>query len=94
MPNVELGHRDGKCSFEAIVEKYGIADPAIHLLAQIVHAADVSQDRHTRAEGPGLEAIAEGFRDMGFADDLAMLAAEGIIYDALYAYCRRRVTSP
>src|SRR5213593_4311250 len=37
-------HRDGLCSFEVLVEEYGIADPAVHLLARIVHGADVSED--------------------------------------------------
>jgi hypothetical protein len=44
VPRVELGHHEGKCSFEAIIEKYRINDPAIHLLAKIVHGADVSED--------------------------------------------------
>src|SRR5574341_2013987 len=43
-PGVELGHHDGKCSFEAIVAKYHIHDPAIELLAKIVHGADVQSD--------------------------------------------------
>ena len=64
-PGVELGHHDGKCSFEAIVEKYRIADPAVALLAKIVHGADVERDLHGRAEAAGLKAIAEGFRALG-----------------------------
>src|SRR5207253_9323008 len=45
----ELGHHQGKCSFEAIVTKYKIDDPAVRLLAQIVHGADVAQrsEEHT-----------------------------------------------
>lgn len=91
VPDVELGHHNGKCSFEAIVEKYSITDPAIRLLADIVHAADVSQDQSTRPEGAGLVAVAEGFRHLGYADDQQMLAAESIVYDALYAYCQAQV---
>ena len=45
----------------------------------------------TEAEGPGVQAIAEGFRHLGFADDHAVNAAEWIVYDALYAYCREMV---
>jgi hypothetical protein len=89
VPDVELGHHDGKCSFEAIVTKYQIADPAVHLLAQIVHGADVSADLYGRPEAPGLKAIAEGFRALGLKDDHAVLAHEFIVYDALYAYCRQ-----
>ncbi|MBI3871855.1 MAG: chromate resistance protein [candidate division Zixibacteria bacterium] len=91
VPNVELGHHDGRCSFEAIVEKYGITDPAIRMLAQIVHGADVDHDLYGRPEAPGLEAIAEGFRYLGLKDDHEVLAREFIVYDALYAYCRRVV---
>lgn len=91
VPGVELGHHDGRCSFEAIVQKYGIDDPAMQLLAKIVHGADVAEDLYGRAEAPGLEAIAEGFRHLGFKDDHEILAAERVVYDALYAYCRRLV---
>lgn len=87
---VELGHHDGKCSFEAIVEKYKIDEPAIHLLSQIVHGADVADDLYHRSESPGLRAVAEGFRQLGFADDHEILAREFIVYDALYAYCLQK----
>jgi hypothetical protein len=87
---VELGHHEGKCSFEAIVAKYRIDDPAIHLLAQIVHGADVQKDLYGRPEAPGLKAIAEGFRDLGLTDDHEMLAKQSLVYDALYAYCQRQ----
>jgi hypothetical protein len=53
-PGVELGHKDGKCSFESIIEKYGLTDKALLLLAKIVHAADVDDDLHTNAIAPGL----------------------------------------
>jgi hypothetical protein len=90
-PGVELGHREGKCSFEAMVEKYRIEDPAIQLLAKILHGADTSKDLHRRPEAPGLKAIAEGFRHLGLSDDHEILAKEFIVYDALYAYCQEIV---
>ena len=85
---VELGHHQGKCSFEAVVEKYNISDPAIHLLAKIVHGADVSHDLYGQSEAVGLKAIAEGFRHLGLKDDHEILEKEFIVYDALYAYCQ------
>ena len=88
---VELGHREGKCSFEAIVSKYQIKDPAIHLLAKIVHGADVAQDVYGLLESPGLRAIAEGFQYLGLKDDHEILEKEFIVYDALYAYCQQKV---
>src|SRR5690348_1543726 len=62
---VELGQHEGRCSFEAIAAKYGIDDPALQLLAKIVHGADVSHDLYGRPEAPGLKAVAEGFRHLG-----------------------------
>jgi hypothetical protein len=91
VPGVELGHHEGKCTFEAIVEKYRIEDPAIHLLAQIVQGADVARDLYGRPEAPGLKAIAEGFRHLGLKDDHEILANEFVVYDALYAYCQQKV---
>lgn len=87
VPGVELGHHQGKCSFEAIVEKYRIVDPAVLLLAHIVHGADVSNDLYGRPEAPGLRAIAEGFRRLGLRGDHEIVERESIVYDALYAYC-------
>lgn len=85
---VELGHHGGKCSFEAIVEKYKIDDPAIRILAQIVHGADISSDQYHRPEAPGLKAIASGFASLGLKDDHEVLEKEFIVYDALYEYCK------
>lgn len=90
-PGVELGHHEGKCSFEAIVSKYRIEDPAIHLLAEIVHGADVAEDLYGRSEAKGLKAIAEGFGYIGLKNDHDILEKEFIIYDALYAYCQQKV---
>ncbi len=89
VPGIELGHSEGKCSFEAIVAKYRIKDPAIHQLAEIVHGADAEQDLYGKPEAPGLKAIAEGFRRLGLKNDHEILAKEFIVYDALYAYCQQ-----
>ena len=87
---VELGHHGKECSFEAIVKKYALAnDPALVLLGRIVNGADTDNTLYHQPEGPGLEAIAEGFRHLGFKDDHAVNAAEWIVYDALYAYCQK-----
>lgn len=87
---VELGHHEGKCSFEAVIEKYKIDDPALHVLAQIVHSADVSDDLYKCPEAPGLKAIAFGFTALGMRDDHEILEKEFIVYDALYAYCKMK----
>lgn len=85
----ELGHHGAACSFEAIVTKYGLTtDPALVLLGKIVNGADTDNSRWHQPEGPGLQAIAEGFRHLGYKDDREINAAEWIVYDALYAYCQ------
>lgn len=89
-PGVTLGHKEGKCSFEAIIDTYGLTDPALLRLAKIVHAADVSADLHTDVIAPGLEAIAVGF-SVRFPDDLENLEHQFEVYDALYAWCRLQV---
>lgn len=89
-PGVELGHHNGKCSFETIIEKYGLSDPALLRLAKIVHAADIAAELHTDEMAPGLEAIAVGY-SLRFPNDLENLSRQFDIYDALYAWCRLQV---
>src|SRR5258708_29102053 len=60
-PGVELGHVDGRCSFESILVKYGLTDPALQRRGRIVHAADVAADIESDPIAYGLEAIATGF---------------------------------
>jgi hypothetical protein len=94
VPDVELGHVDGRCSFESILVKYGLtADGALVKLAGIVHAADVSADSDTSPYGAGLKAIAHGFSYLHGTDDHRKLALESPLYDALYAFCQRPDTS-
>ena len=92
VPNVELGHHGKECSFEAIVKKYKLdSNPALVLLGRIVNGADTDNTLWQQAEGPGLNAVAEGFRHLGYKDDHELNAAEWIVYDALYAYCQQMV---
>lgn len=86
IPDAELGHHGAECSFDAIIKKYRLSDPALMRLALIVRGADTSANDLTR-ESRGLLAIAQGFR-LAYQDDHAQLAAEMPVYDALYAYCQ------
>ena len=89
---VELGHHGKECSFEAVLKKHYLnGDPALVLLGKIVNGADTDNTLWNQPEGPGLEAIAEGFRHLGFKDDRELNSAEWIVYDALYAYCQEMV---
>jgi len=89
VPNVELGHHGPECSFDAIIKKYNLTDPALRMLAVIVRGADTDA-RDLAPECPGLEAIAEGFR-LAYVDDHELLEREMPVYDALYAYCQEVV---
>lgn len=92
VPGVELGHHGQRCSFEAILSRHALeGDPALVLLGKIVNGADTDNTLWNQAEGPGLEAIADGFRRLGFRDDHETLERESIVYDALYAYCQEMV---
>jgi hypothetical protein len=92
IPGVELGHHGGECSFEAILKKHRLSeDPALVLLGKIVNGADTDNSLWQQPEGPGLEAVAEGFRHLGLRDDHEINRAEWIVYDALYAYCQEMV---
>jgi hypothetical protein len=88
-PEAEFTHRDGKCTFEVLVEDFGIEDPAVHRLALIVHGADIAGATDATPQSAGLLAIAEGF---GFVegDDQKLLALELPVYDALYEWCKRQ----
>ena len=89
---VELGHHGKECSFDAIVKKYQLtSDPALMLLARIVNGADTDNSLWNQPESAGLNAVAEGFRHLGFKDDHEVNAAQWIVYDALYAYCQEMV---
>ena len=86
----ELGHHGKECTFEAILKRYGLArDPALALLGRIVNGADTDNTLWNQPEAPGLCAVAEGFRHLGLRDDHEINAAQWIVYDALYQYCRR-----
>ena len=84
---VELGHVDGRCSFESIMLKYHLTDPALLRLAKIVHGADVSADINIVPEAAGLGAVAHGFALVHGEDDHAKIRLETPVYDALYAWC-------
>ena len=88
--DVELGHHESRCSFESIVLKYDLKDPALQRLAKIVHSADVTTDIDKDPIARGLEAIAVGY-SLRYPDDEENLEYQFEVYDALYAWCRLQV---
>jgi hypothetical protein len=90
-PGARYTHRDGLCSFEVIIADNGLGhDPALALMARVVHGADVSEDSDATRQSPGLQAIADGFALLGL-DDQHQLELELPVYDALYAWAQREV---
>ena len=89
-PDVELGHHEGRCSFESIILKYELKDPALARLAKIVHSADVAPDIDKDPMARGLEAIGVGF-GLRYPNDEENLEYQFEVYDALYAWCRLQV---
>jgi hypothetical protein len=93
-PGARYDHRDGKCTFEVLIEDHHLGnDLALTRLAKIVHAADIAGDLHTDPAGPGLLAIGLGGLDVE-ADDHRLLDKGRFVYDALYAWCQRQVPAP
>ncbi len=91
VPGVELGHDGPLCSFDAILKKYNLTDPALQQLATIVRGADTSRP-DLAPESPGLLAISQGL-SLVFADDHEQLHHGLVLYDALCAWCRNRHAS-
>ena len=92
-PGARYTHRDGLCSFEVLIEDYELGgDPALALMARVVHGADVPEDRDATPQSRGLLAIADGFALLGL-DDQRQLELELPVYDALYGWARDQVAS-
>jgi hypothetical protein len=92
-PGAELGHYwEGTrefVSFDAIIKKYGLRDPALLELAKMVRGADAKM-ADAPPESAGLEAAAVGFRLVS-TDDHENLRLQFPLYDALYRYCKGRL---
>ena len=92
-PGAEFDHRDGRCTFEVLIDDFDLSkDAALVRLARIVHAADIDSEVHTDPAGPGLRAIGLGGLDVE-PDDHQLLNRAVFVYDALYAWCVRNVTT-
>ncbi len=92
-PGATYTHRDGKCSFDVLVEDFELTgDAALVRLAEIVHAADVDEDVDSSPEGRGLSAIAHGFALLHGTQDHRKIELETPMYDALYAWCQSQRT--
>ena len=84
--NVTFSHRGEKCSFDALLDDFGLHTEALDRLATVVRGADT--DRHDLApQAAGLLALSVGLSRL-YRDDLAQLDAGIALYDALYRWAR------
>ena len=88
MRGVELSHHGDACSFETMLDRYGLDDPALAAIARIVHEADLGDERVDAPEARGLDVILRGLSLVARSDE-QMLELSGPIYDGLYEYERR-----
>ncbi|GAB3691198.1 MULTISPECIES: chromate resistance protein ChrB domain-containing protein [Actinomycetes] len=88
MRGVELGHHGGDCSFETILRRYDLTDAALWKIAEVVHEADLDDERYDAPEAPGLDVVLRGLSMTG--SDERTLAVTGPLFDGLYEYYRRQ----
>jgi hypothetical protein len=88
IPGAALGHHDGRCTFEVMVERYGLSEPGLQRVGEIVHEADIGDERHAAPEAAGLDAIVRGIAMLG--DDRGTIESTGPIFDALLRFSAGR----
>jgi hypothetical protein len=87
MRGVELGHHGGECSFETILRRHQLDDPVLWKLAEVVHEADLDDERFDAPEARGLDVVLRGLSMV--CDDSRVLELSGPLFDGLYEYFRR-----
>jgi hypothetical protein len=87
MRGVELGHHGGECSFETVLRRYELVDPVLWRIAEVVHEADLDDERFAAPEAPGLDVVLRGLSMT--CDDPRVLELTGPMFDGLYEYYRR-----
>ena len=83
-----LSHRGDDCSFETFLKDYGLEDAVPREIGEIVHDADLMDERYGRPEADGLDAIIRGMQ-LTLPDDESLTCHTDVLYDGLYAYLRR-----
>ena len=91
MRGAELGHHQGRCSFESLLLKYELDDPSLRELAEVIHEADVDDDRFHTPEAAGLDAVVRGL-GLVIEDDLLLFGVTDRVFEGLYAWFGRTVT--
>jgi hypothetical protein len=85
-----LSHHGEDCSFETFLKEYSLQDPVLAEIAEIIHDADLMDEKYGRPESEGLDMIIRGMQ-LVLPDDHALTHATDSIFDGLYTYLRREV---
>lgn len=85
-----LSHHGEDCSFETFLKEYDLKDPVLLEIAEIVHDADLMDEKYGRPESEGLDAVIRGMQ-LALPDDETLTRHTDALFDGLYAYVRRDV---
>jgi hypothetical protein len=89
----EFTHEGDRCTFETLIARFGLDDPALAPIAEIVHDIDLKDGKYARAEAAGIEQVLAGIV-RSTADDAARIARARQIFDELYALHQTETSSP
>ncbi|MFL5274484.1 MAG: chromate resistance protein ChrB domain-containing protein [Anaeromyxobacteraceae bacterium] len=84
MFEAEFTHDGDLCTFEVLLERFGLTDPALRPIAEIVHDVDVKDVKYRREEAPGVGQVVAGIA-AAHADDEARLERGSALFDDMYA---------
>jgi hypothetical protein len=85
-----FSHHGEDCSFETFLKEYSLQDPVLVEIAEIIHDADLMDDKYGRPESEGLDVIIRGMQ-LVLPDDQSLIRSTDVIFDGLYAYLSREV---
>lgn len=89
MFEAEFTHEGDRCTLEVLIERTGVNDPAVSLIAEIVHDIDLKDSKYSRQETAGIDRLIAGIA-MAHKDDETRLARGAAVFDDLYAYFRKK----
>ena len=87
MRGVDLGHHGGDCTFETILRRRDLTDPVLWRIAEIVHEADLDDERFDAPEAPGFDIALRGLSMV--CTDEQTLSLTAPLFDGLYEYIKR-----
>lgn len=89
MAEVEFSHHGDDCTFETLIKRFGLEDPRLAQIAEMIHEADLDDGKFARFEAMGIDRVLKGWARLGLSDE-ALLEKGGECFDALYEYLRRK----